>query len=93
MWDFWNVGHIFRHQVVSEEVEEVCHNRPVIWETYGGRLLVVGPTNSLRMLTAILAPIDDGVYYPVTARSASRQERRRYKAELMEDADDKRKRD
>ena len=78
IWDAWNSEHIARHGVVPDEVEAVCHGQPVVSETYEGRLRVVGPMDQQRMLTIILAPKGDGAYYPVTARPASRKERRRY---------------
>ena len=79
IWDAWNVAHIARHEVVSEEVEEVCHAGPFVSQTYGRRFRVVGPTRSGRMLTVILAPRGRGLYYPVTARPSSRKERDAYK--------------
>jgi uncharacterized protein len=79
IWDPWNMAHIARHDVIPDEVEEVCHGTPVTSATYNGRIRVIGPTQSHRMLTVILAPTDEpGVYYPVTARPADRKERRRY---------------
>jgi uncharacterized DUF497 family protein len=79
IWDTWNIAHIARHDVIPDEVEEVCHGDPVTSQTYNGRLRVVGPTRSHRMLTGILAPTEErGVYYPVTARPADRKERRSY---------------
>jgi uncharacterized DUF497 family protein len=79
IWDTWNIAHIARHDVIPEEVEEVCHGQPMTSQTYNGRLRVVGPTRSRRMLTVILAPTGEpGVYYPVTARPADRKERRGY---------------
>ena len=79
IWDTWNIAHIARHDVIPEEVEEVCHGQPITSQTYKGRLRVVGPTRNRRMLTAILAPTEQpGVYYPVTARPADRKERRHY---------------
>lgn len=79
IWDTWNIAHIARHDVIPEEVEEVCHGQPMTSQTYKGRLRVVGPTRSNRMLTVILAPTEEpGVYYPVTARPADRKERRNY---------------
>jgi uncharacterized protein len=79
IWDTWNIAHIARHDVIPDEVEDVCHGQPVTSETYKGRIRVVGPTRSHRMLTVILAPTDEpGVYYPVTARPADRKERRSY---------------
>ena len=83
MWDTWNVPHIARHQVSPEEVEDVFQGEPVTSDTYKGRLRVVGPTRSGRMLTVILAPeAEEGVYYPVTARPADRRERRNYEQHM-----------
>ena len=81
-WDAWNVGHIARHDVTPDEVEQLCRGKPLTSETYRERLRLIGPTDAERMLTVILAPEGNGVYYTVTARPASRRERRRYTAEL-----------
>lgn len=79
IWDTWNVVHIARHEVTPEEVEEVCHGRPVFRDSYKGRIIAIGPTAGGRMLTVALDPEEEaGSYYPVTARAASRKERRRY---------------
>ena len=63
IWDAWNVAHIARHRAIPEEVEEVCHDKPVTSETYKGRLRVVGLTRSGRILTVILAPTPDADVY------------------------------
>jgi uncharacterized DUF497 family protein len=78
-WDPWNAGHITGHQVSPEEVEEVCQGSPVVEMGYAGRLRLVGPTSAGRLLAVILAPEDEGAYYPITARPASRKERLRYR--------------
>lgn len=78
IWDILNVGHIARHEIIPEEVEQVCHGDFVSGETYRGRIRVIGPTSAGRILTIILAPQGHEVYHPVTARPASRKERRRY---------------
>jgi uncharacterized DUF497 family protein len=77
-WTDWNVAHIARHSVLPEEVEQVCHGDVWTTETYSGRLRVIGPTSRGRVLTVILAPEGRGVYFPVTARPASRKERQAY---------------
>jgi uncharacterized DUF497 family protein len=79
--DEWNVAPIARHEVFPEEVEEVCHGRPLTSATYNDRLRVIGPTALGRMLTVILAPEGEAVYYVVTARPARRKERQRYSDE------------
>ena len=78
IWDSWNVAHIARHAVTPDEVEEVCHGQPMFTETYGGRLRVIGATKVGRLLTVILSLKSQDVYYPVTARSASRKEQHLY---------------
>ncbi len=78
LWDEWNVGHIAKHRVTPEEVEEVCHAEPLVFEAKRGRIIGVGPTVDGRVLAVVLAPEGEGVYYPITARPASKKERRLY---------------
>ncbi len=75
------MAHIALHQVTPEEVEEICHGSPLVQQSYSERLVLIGPTLSGRMLAAVLAPEEEGVYYPVTARPASRRERTLYEQE------------
>ena len=79
VWDEWNVSHIARHDVTPGEDEETCQGYAHTISTYRGRLRVIGQTASGRILTVILAPVQVEVYYPVTARPASRRERRIYR--------------
>lgn len=78
IWDNWNVGHIARHAVTPEEVEAVCSSQAFTSKTYADRVRVIGSTRKGRKLTVILAPKGGDAYYPVTARPASRKERKRY---------------
>ncbi len=78
-WDEWNVAHIARHEVTRDEVEEVCHGDYVTRNGHHGRIVVIGPSRTGRMLAAILDPEPEpGVYFPVSARPARRLELRRY---------------
>lgn len=81
IWDAWNVGHIAGHDVIPDEVEEVCHGDHVDRRVKKGRLLLTGRTRENQMVSVVLAPETRGVYYPVTARPASRKERQRYQEE------------
>lgn len=74
IWETWNVVHIARHKVTPDEVEEICHTDPVVQEGKKGRSLVFGPTKSGRILTVVLDPKGEGVYYQVTARPVSKKE-------------------
>ena len=78
IWDDWNVTHIARHDVESEEVEQVCHGNFIASQTYKGRIRIVGPTSAERMLAIILKPEGDGKYYCVTAHDANKGETKRY---------------
>jgi uncharacterized DUF497 family protein len=81
IWDAFNVPHIARHDVALEEVEQACHGDHIARESYERRLMLIGPTESGRLLVVILAPRGNDVYYPVTAYAAGRRLQRIYEAE------------
>lgn len=85
-WDDWNKAHIARpaHEVAPEEVEEVCHRDYITLRSYKNRIVVIGPTATGRMLAVVLDPEGEGVYYTVSARPASRSERRYYREQRGE---------
>ena len=65
IWDPWNIGHIARHDVTPEEVEQVCrgpHVERVVLERRG-----------------------PDAYFVITARPASRKERRIYRHETQDE--------
>jgi uncharacterized DUF497 family protein len=78
IWESWNIAHIARHDVTINEVEDVCHGNYITSQTYKGRIRVVGPTSTGRMLTIILAPREEWAYYVVTAHNANTGEKLRY---------------
>jgi uncharacterized DUF497 family protein len=83
----WNPGviaHIARHGVAPREVEEVRQGDPIQAPAYDGRIMLIGPTRSNKMLSVIVAHERDGVYKVITARPASRKERRRYLERLSQ---------
>jgi uncharacterized DUF497 family protein len=82
IWDEGTVAHIARHAVTPDEVEQVCRGEHLVRQGHSGRLLVIGPTEAGRILAVVIDPEPTpGHYYPVTARPADRQERRRYAQE------------
>jgi uncharacterized DUF497 family protein len=82
VWNSWNVAHNARHNVTPDEVEEVCHGKYIVRQTYDNRLLLIGPTLHDRTLAIVLGPTEEAdTYYAVTARPASKRERRLYKNE------------
>ena len=79
IWDEWNIAHIARHNVVPEEVEEAIKNRAIFEKGKKGRIRLIAPTQENRMLAIILdSELEEGTYYPVTSRDASRKEKRAY---------------
>lgn len=89
IWEDGNLEHIALHAVTREDVEQVCQRWHLVRATYNERLLVVGTNQIDTMLTVVLAPKGDDVYYLVTARPASRPSVehivRRYQGERREE--------
>lgn len=78
LFDEWNIEHIARHKVLPQEIEEVCQNEIHVSRTYSKRYQIIGVTKLGRVLTVIMARKNERRYYPVTARPASRKERKSY---------------
>ncbi|TSC88031.1 MAG: Uncharacterized protein G01um10147_262 [Microgenomates group bacterium Gr01-1014_7] len=75
VWDSINLEHVKKHNVSKEEVEgakEIIYHR----RTYGGKYLATSRSGN-RLITIILRRQGLGKYYVVTARDASRKERRK----------------
>ena len=82
IWDDWNVAHIGRHDVLPNEVEEVCTSNRIEREAYRQRIFLVGITKTGRILTVILEPREEqGVYRPITAYDASKRSMKAYQEE------------
>ena len=78
-WDERNEGHIARHRVSREEVEEVCFGRYWMLRASGRmRKAVFGQTLAGRYLLVVLSMRSYDRYYVVTARDMTQTERRRY---------------
>lgn len=71
-WDSKNIEHIARHKVTPDEVEEICQELHVA-RRKDGRLFLIGPTLSSRMLVVILVPLKKKRHYrPITAWPAKK---------------------
>ena len=83
IWNKENIAHIAHHEATPREVEEVCHGLFIVRDARAGRVMIIGPTKSERILSIILDPEqEEGSWYPVTARSADRNERKTYIREM-----------
>lgn len=77
IWDEFNSYHIGKHQVSVDEIVEACAHIVHTEETKFNRLLMVGVTNRGRILSMVFSQKNED-YYLVTARDASKKERRIY---------------
>lgn len=82
VWSQDRIGHIAAHGVSPEEVEEVCFGRPLV---QGARssgknpvYYVLGQTFSGRYLFCVIISFPDGRGYPITARTMTLKEERRF---------------
>ena len=75
VFDKVNREHIKKHKVAQEEIEEVGKNFLYHRKTHTGRYLAVGRVG-LRILTIVIRRVSAGKYYLVTARDASKKERK-----------------
>ncbi|MCJ7740606.1 hypothetical protein MUP32_04815 [Candidatus Microgenomates bacterium] len=74
IWDDWNRKHINQHGITQQEIEEVCHGKHKVKESYRKRILVIGKTKRGQLLAIVLSPEDrdlqpygNGTYYVITA--------------------------
>jgi uncharacterized DUF497 family protein len=67
-----------RHQVVPEEVEEVCFGAPLVLRGRDRGYAVYGRTEAGRYLAVFLYPRGQGRYSLATAREMTEPDRRRY---------------
>ena len=83
LWPQDRIDHIAQHGVTSDEVNEVCFGKPFIQraKTQGKNPVyyVLGQTNAGRYLFCVVIQFPDGRGYPVTARSMTDKEKRRYR--------------
>ncbi|KPK13578.1 MAG: hypothetical protein AMJ56_01650 [Anaerolineae bacterium SG8_19] len=82
IWSEDRIEHIAGHAVTPEEVEEVCFGRAFVQraksEGENPVYYVLGQTEAGRYLFCVIIRFPGGVGYPVTARSMTDKERRRY---------------
>ena len=73
IWDKWNRDHITKHNVTPEEIEDVCHGRHEVIQSYRKRLQLIGTTKAGKTICIVLSPEDrnlkpypPGTYYVIT---------------------------
>ena len=82
IWPDDRAEHIARHNITPEEFEEVCFGRSLVLrvESHGLNPVynVLGQTESGDYLLCVIIAMPEGIGYPVTARSMTLREERRY---------------
>lgn len=82
VWPEDRIAHIAAHGVLPDEVEEVCFDRPlVLGAKSSGKnpvFYVLGQTFAGRYLFCVIIFFPDGRGYPITARSMTKKEQRRF---------------
>ncbi len=77
-WDQTNIDHIAEHSVKTDEAEEACYNRPLVFKTRQEKYCVLGRSDSGRYLTVIIFVHDKNTVRVITARDMSGSERQRF---------------
>jgi uncharacterized DUF497 family protein len=82
-WPDERIEHIARHAVTPEEVEEVCFGHSLVLRTKSEGpnpvYYVLGQTDAGRYLFCVVIAFPDGNGYPITARSMTDKEKRRFR--------------
>lgn len=76
IFDTWNKEHIKKHGVTEEEVKEAGESLIYHKRTYKRRYLLIGRAGR-RLISLVLIRKGEGKYYLITARDASKKERRK----------------
>ena len=78
-WDKNNIEHISRHSVVPDEAEEVFGGRFLSYKTREGKYILLGRSDSGRLLTIVFKHYGGKRARVITARDMSDKEKRLYK--------------
>ena len=82
IWTQDRIDHIARHRVVPEEFEEACFGDPLVLRARSSGKNPVyylpGRTDAGRYLFCVVIQFPDGKGFPVTARTMTDKERKRY---------------
>ena len=83
LWPRDRIEHIARHAVTPDEVEEVCFGQSLVLRAKSHCenpvYYVLGQTDAGRDLFSVIVQFPDGRGYPVTARTMTEKEERRFK--------------
>lgn len=78
-WDAGNIEHILKHNVVPNEIEEACVNKPYVRKSTEGKYLIYGVTDSGRYLFIVGTNRGKGIFRTITARDMTEREKSLHK--------------
>ncbi|MFH1847331.1 MAG: BrnT family toxin [Candidatus Omnitrophota bacterium] len=78
-WDYNNIRHIRRHDVMPTEVAEVVFDGPIYLRTRDERYIVFGITKNGRYLFVAFKKIGTDKMRVITARDMTKKEKQYYK--------------
>jgi uncharacterized DUF497 family protein len=81
MWDEdgWNVEHIAKHGVKTQECDEVLQIKFKLFKGRDETYVILGNTKSGRYLFIVMRYLGNGIARPITARDMTSKEKRRFK--------------
>jgi len=83
IWPRDRIDRIARHGVTPDEVDQACFGHPLVLRAKSAGenpvYYVLGQTDAGRYLFTVIIQFPDGNGYPVTARSMTEKEKRRYR--------------
>ena len=81
-WHIHNISHIALHNELPSEVEEVSRKEVIILQSRNKRIVIIGKTDINRALAIVFEEIKNNKARTVTARDASRKERKFYQEKI-----------
>lgn len=78
-WDQANEGHISKHNVLAEEVEEVFSESQLIRVARNERMYALGKTFYGRYLFVVFEKKGNGIIRVITSRDMNKNEKKLYK--------------
>ena len=78
-WDEENIGHIARHGVEPDEVEDICYGINITRRCGKSRYIISGQTKAGRYLNIVVEVVSRAQFRPITAYPMNETQKNRYK--------------
>ncbi len=77
-WDSENIGHVLRHGISQDEVDETLQEPYRMVRSYSGLYMLYGRTSAGRYVSAAIKMLGNGLARVITALDMTYTERKRY---------------